>query len=149
MYDFVDRRVTTLDPGSRFLVWSTRLWVTAVGLGQCPTPAVAPAFARWRAIGALPAFMKAMALLNRDALETFHFRPLACECVSEHEAIVLSVVRAMHQGKLVDATDTLAMVVASDALGELVEALSRLVLFLGPIGLCPARDQAAGATSTE
>jgi len=148
MYDFVDRRVTALDPGSRFLVWSMRLWVTAIGLGQCPTPAVAPAFARWRAIGALPAFMKAMALLNRDAMETFHFRPLACECVSEHEAIILSVIRSMHEGRYIDATETLALLVTCDSLGELVEAGSKLVQFLGPIGLCPAR-QSAGATSTE
>jgi hypothetical protein len=148
MYDFVDRRVTALDPGSRFLVWLMRLWVTAIGLGQCPTPVVAPAFARWRAIGALPAFMKTMALLNRDALETFHFRPIACECVSEHEAIVLSVLRSMDEGRYLDATETLALVVAADALGELVDATSRLVQILGPIGLCPAR-QAAGATSTE
>jgi hypothetical protein len=149
MYDFVDRRLTQLDPGSRFLVWSMRLWVTAIGLGQCPTPAVAPAFARWRAFGALGPFMKAMALLNRDALETFHFRPVTCERVSEHEAIVLSVVRGMHEGRFNEASQTLALIVAPDALGEMIEALTALVRTVAPMGLSIANHQSAGTTSTE
>jgi hypothetical protein len=149
MYDFVDRRLTQLDGGSRFLVWSMRLWVTAIGLGQCPTPAVAPAFARWRAIGALGPFMKTMALLNREALETFHFRPVSCGQVSEHEAIVLSVIRGLDRGEVLAATETMAMLVEFEALGELVDALSSLVVALAPLGLCPAPAQAAGVTSTE
>jgi hypothetical protein len=149
MYDYVDRRLTQLEPGSRFLVWSMRLWVTAIGIGQCPTPAVAPAFARWRAFGALAPFMKAMALLNRDALETFHFSPVACEQVSEHEAIVLSVARAMSESRFGEASETLALIVAPDALGELVEALAALVATIAPMGLSVARCQSAGTTSTE
>jgi hypothetical protein len=143
MYDFVDRRLTRLDPGSRFLVWSMRLWVTAVGLRQCPTPAVAPLFARWKAIGALGPFMKTMALLNRDALETFGFCPLACEQVCEHEAIVLAVIQAMDDQRYALATETLAMLVTFENVGDLVDALAQLVTALRKANLAPLPAQSA------
>ena len=60
MYDFLDRRVAHLDEGGRFLVWSMRVWVKVMGEGRCPFTVIAPAFARWKMIGGLPHFHRAM-----------------------------------------------------------------------------------------
>lgn len=44
MYDFLDRPLTSLDHGGRFLVWSTRSWVQAAGNRKCPASVIARAF---------------------------------------------------------------------------------------------------------
>ena len=43
MYEFLDRPVTGLDHGGRFLVWSMRSWVKAMGERQCPGTALGSA----------------------------------------------------------------------------------------------------------
>src|SRR5690606_36308555 len=99
MYEFLDRPVTCLDPGGRFLVWSMRSWVQAMRGDASPATTLAPAFAKWKMIGGLQAFNRAILLLDRDALETFRFCSLNCDHVSEHEAIIISLVgRAGREG---------------------------------------------------
>ena len=154
MYDFVDRKLTRLDEGGRFLVWSMRLWVTALGLGQCPSPSIAPAFARWHAIGALPPFLRLMTLLNRDALESLHFCSLPCDHVSEHEAIVLALTCATQERRYASVRDTLALLVAEDSIGTVLDALSGLGEALrqadiAPTRPCPTTACSKGETSTE
>ncbi|MFD1958796.1 hypothetical protein ACFSHP_06325 [Novosphingobium panipatense] len=95
MYQYVDRPLTSLDEGCRFLVWSMRAWVTAIAQRRCPAHVLAPAFARWRMIGGLQPFNRVMVLLNRDALETLAFCPMGCSHVSEHEAVILELVTSL------------------------------------------------------
>lgn len=92
MYEFVDRPVTSLDHGGRFLVWSMRSWVKAMGERSCPAGAIAPAFGQWRMLSGLQPFLRIMALFNRHGLENFQFCALPCNHVSEHEAIIVSLI---------------------------------------------------------
>jgi len=137
MYQFVDRDLDTLDPGCRFLVWSMRAWVTSMGQRTCPTHALAPAFAKWRMIGGLQSFHRTMLMFNRDALETFGFRPLACRTVSEHEALILGLVVAMRDHGPASARDTLQLMVQEEAVGDLLGTLSTLSATLLRAGIFP------------
>lgn len=137
MYAFVDRPLTELDTGGRLLVWSMRLWVKAVGEQKCPGNALAPAFAGLTVLTGLQPFMAMMALFNRHGLERFCFCDLSCSRVSEHEAIILSLVCAMHGSDPALPRDTLAMLVADEAVGPMIDVISRLGIALDAVGLHP------------
>lgn len=139
MYEFLDRPLTALDSGGRFLVWSMRVWVKTLGESQCPASAIAPAFAKWRMIGGLAHFHKTMLMFNRDALEQFGFCALQCNHVSEHEAIILSLVRSLRDPRPQVVRDTLALLVQEDCIGDLLGALSALGHSLDDAGLFPGR----------
>ncbi|MET1755427.1 hypothetical protein ABVV53_08135 [Novosphingobium sp. RD2P27] len=143
MYQFVDRPLESLDCGCRFLVWSMRAWVTSMGQHTCPAQALAPAFARWRMIGGLQAFHRTMLLFNRDALETFGFAPLACSRVSEHEAIILSLLMALRDNGAGTARDTLELILQEDAVGDLLDSLSKVGAALAVAGIFPSDTVAA------
>ncbi|MDE8650129.1 hypothetical protein [Novosphingobium album (ex Liu et al. 2023)] len=148
MYEFVDRPLSTLDPGCRFLVWSMRAWVMMLGNRACPAQAIAPAFARWRMIGGLQPFHRAMLIFNRDALETFAFCSLGCDHVSEHEALILSLACQLRETGPEAARDTLLLLVAEDSVGDLLEALASLNAAMAVAGIFPgeaiqARDSRA------
>lgn len=143
MYKYVDRPLDTLDQGGRFLVWSMRAWVTAIGHKRCPAQLLAPAFAKWRMIGGLQSFHRAMMLFNRDALETFAFCPLACSHVSEHEAIILELITSL-RGRGAQATrETLELLLAEDSVGDMLETLSRLGAVLAIAGIFPGEPAPA------
>lgn len=137
MYQFVDRDLNGIDPGSRFLVWSMRAWVTSMTQRACPAQTLAPAFAKWRMIGGLQAFHRAMLVFNRDALETFGFAPLACTRVSEHEALILSLLVAMRDQGPKAARETLELMVQEEAVGDLLGTLSTVSAALIVAGLFP------------
>ncbi|MCJ2185560.1 hypothetical protein [Novosphingobium beihaiensis] len=137
MYQYVDRPLSTLDEGGRFLVWSMRAWVTAIGHKRCPARMLAPAFAKWRMIGGLQAFHRTMLLFNRDALETFAFCSLSCPHVSEHEAVILELVTSMRDRGPQATRDTLELLVAEESVGDMLEALSRLGAVLAIAGIFP------------
>jgi hypothetical protein len=137
MYQFVDRELETVDEGARFLVWSMRAWVTSMGQRNCPAHALAPAFARWRMIGGLQAFHRTMLLFNRDALETFGFAPLACNRVSEHEALILGLVVSMRDHGPRTTRETIELMVQEDAVGDLLGTISTLSATLMVAGLFP------------
>lgn len=139
MYEFLDRPVTSLDKGGRFLVWSMRIWVKTVGETQCPVSAIAPAFARWQMIGGLAHFHKAMLMFNRDALETFGFCSLHCNHISEHEAIILSLICSLRDARPQDVRDTLALLVEEERIGDMLGALSALGRSLDEAAIFPAR----------
>lgn len=126
MYEFVDRRVTSLDNGARFLVWSMRAWVKAVGEQTCPAGIIAPAFAQWRMLTGLQPFLRIMALFNRHGLENFHFCALPCNHVSEHEAIIVSLLCNLQDSHAGLAHDTLTLLVEEEAIGDLLGSLSDL-----------------------
>lgn len=139
MYDFLDRPVTTLDHGGRFLVWSMRIWVKTMGESQCPVSAIAPAFARWRMIAGLAHFHKAMLMFNRDALEQFGFCALQCNHVSEHEAIILSLICSLRDSRPQAVRDTLALLVEEERIGDLLGVLSALGRSMDDAGIFPGR----------
>lgn len=140
MYDFIDRPVTSLDHGGRFLVWSMRSWVGTIRAGKCPASAIAPAFARWKMIAGLQAFHKAMLLFDRNALETLRFCALGCNRVAEHEAVVISLVCAMRDQRPQAVRDTLALLVEEEHVGEMIESLAALAGAMDRAAIFPARS---------
>ncbi len=137
MYQYVDRPLSTLDEGSRFLVWSMRAWVTAISRRHCPAQMLAPAFAKWRMIGALQPFHRAMMIFNRESLETLQFCPVGCDHISEHEAILLEVVTSLRTRGPADTRATLELFVGEDAVGDLLGTLSRIGGALAIAGIFP------------
>jgi hypothetical protein len=144
MYEFLDRPVTSLDQGSRFLVWSLRSWVKAMGERQCPGSALGGAFARWNMIAGLQPFLRTMTLLNRSGLETFQFCALGCNHVSEHEAIILSLVCSLRDSRPQALHDTLALLIDEDSIGDFIASLSALGRMLEEAAIFPARPLTAG-----
>lgn len=137
MYQFVDRDLDSVDEGTRFLVWSMRAWVTSVGQRNCPAQALASAFARWRMIGGLQAFHRGMLLFNRDALETLGFAPLACSRISEHEALIISLIVSMRDEGAKATRETLELMVQEEAVGDLLSTISTLSATMMVAGLFP------------
>lgn len=137
MYKYVDRPLSTLDEGCRFLVASMRGWVTAISKRNCPAQMLAPAFARWRLIGALQPFHRLMLILNREALDTLLFCPVGCNHVSEHEAILLELVTSLRERGAGETRQTLELVVAEDAVGDLLDTLTRIGAAMAIAGIFP------------
>ena len=126
MYEFVDRPVTSLDKGCRFLIWSMRSWVLVASHRECPGQTLAPAFAQWKMVGGLQPFLRMMITLNRDSLEKLRFCSLSCNRVSEHEAILLSLFVDMADGQRLRVRDTISLLVSDDAVGDLLAAATAL-----------------------
>jgi hypothetical protein len=143
MYDFLDRPVTGLDCGGRLLVWSMRSWVKAMGDRQCPGSVLGGAFAGHGVIGGLQPFLRMMALFNRSGLENFQFCALACNHVSEHEAIILSLVCGLSDSHPQALRDTLALLVEEDSIGDVIAALSALGRIMDDAAIFPARPVTA------
>lgn len=143
MYQYVDRRLSTLDEGCRFLVWSMRAWVTAIASKHCPAQTLAPVFARWRMIGGLQPFHRAMLLFNRDALETFGFCPMACDHVSEHEAMVLELITSLRDRGPAQTRATLELLIVEDSVGDVLETLSKLGAAMAVAGIFPQEPAVA------
>lgn len=139
MYDFLDRPVTELDDGGRFLIWSMRSWVKAMGDRICPATVVGAGFARWNMIGGLQPFLRMMTLFNRNGLETFQFCALPCNHVSEHEAIIVSLLCSLGDGRPETAHGTLALLVEDDSVGECLDALTALAGAMGKAAIYPSR----------
>jgi hypothetical protein len=139
MYDFLDRPVTSLDPGGRFLIWSMRSWVKAMSDRSCPASVLGNAFARWGMIAGLQPFLRMMAVFNRSGLETFQFCALACNHVSEHEAIILSLVCSLNEGRPEAVCDTLALLVEEDAITDCITAFAALGRNLEKAAIFPQR----------
>lgn len=137
MYEFVDQRVTSLDHGSRFLIWSMRSWVKALTERRCPPSAIGPAFAKRGMIAALPHFHTAMRLLNRDGLDTFRVAPLDCHHVAEDEALLLSLVRALRDDQPDSVRKTVELMVTEDAVVPLLAAFTAIAIQLAEKGIFP------------
>jgi hypothetical protein len=142
MYEFLDRPVTGLDHGGRFLVWSMRSWVTAAAEKTCPGNRIAPAFAHWQMLSGLQPFLRMMALFNRYGLAELGFCALRCNHVSEHEAIILSLLCALRERRPAQVQATLVMLVDEDGIGELIEALAQLGNAMQAVGIYPERPGA-------
>ena len=145
MYDFVDRPVTSLDRGGRFLIWALRSWTAWIGHKECPARAIAPAFARSNMIGALQPFHRTMLLINRDALENFGFCSLNCNRVSEHEAIIVTMIRMLGEDRPAAVRDTLSLLIEEDSIGDVLASLCELASRMDEAALFPGCPAAARA----
>lgn len=122
MYAIVDRPVTQLDPADQILVWAMRSWVASVRRRQCPGSTLGPAFARHNMLGGLQPFLRMMATLNRGGLENFEFHHLACNRVSEHEAILLQALGQARSNQAANLASVLSLVVEEECIAVLLEA---------------------------
>lgn len=143
MYEFVDRPVTSLDKGCRFLIWSMRSWILVASHKECPGQTLAPAFAQWKMIGGLQPFLRTMITLNRDSLEKVQFCSLNCNRVSEHEAILLSIFVELADGDRIRARDTISLLVSDEAVGDLLGAVTDLSSSLRHAEIEPRRPDHA------
>lgn len=139
MYDFVDRPVTALDPGGRFLIWTLRNWVKTLSEGRCPAAAVGPAFAKWHMMAAFPAFHRMLTLLNLHGLQMFGVAPVECRRVAEYEAVFLSLVNGLGQSRPVVLRDTLGLLVEEAHVGPALAALSVLGEAMKEAGIFPGK----------
>ena len=139
MYDFLDRPVTSLDNGGRFLVWSMRSWVKSIQPGRCPCGAIGPAFAKWKMMAGLPHFHMMMLIFNRDAKATFSFGALECNRVHEHEALIISLIGAMRTGRGETVRATLALMVKDEAVTELMTAVAALARAMAGASIFPGK----------
>jgi hypothetical protein len=137
MYDFIDRPVTALDPGGRFLVWTLRNWVRASTEGRCPAAAVGPAFAKWHMMGAFPAFHRMLSLINAHGSQTFCVAPVDCRTVTEHEALFLALVNGLEKRKPALLRDTIAMMIEDEHVGGILAAVSMVGGAMKEVGIFP------------
>lgn len=142
MYDFVDRRVTDLDRGGRFLLWAMRRWVHEMTFRRCPMTAMGPTFIQHRLRAALQPFDEAMTILNRHGAMNFRFAPVNCQRVTEDEAVLLQLVRSMRADSTADVRATIALIVREEQVQPMLSALTRLSMRLAVTGLVPERPAA-------
>jgi hypothetical protein len=141
VYAFVDRPVTSLDRGGRFLVWSLRSWAAVAARQQCPGAALAPAFAKWRMIAGLQPFVRLMIGLQRDALKPMRFCALPCQRIAEDEALVLALFVAASEGRRGVVRDTLALLIDESAIGDALDAVLALSTALDGAAIAPGLPQ--------
>ena len=147
MYEFVDRPVTGLDRGGRFLIWSMRNWVKAKGEGRCPVHAIGSAFARWKMTSGLLPFLRIMALFNNHGRETFGFCAMGCNHISEHEAIILSLVCSLQDARPQDMHTMACLLVEEPQVDDLILSLSVLGRSLATASIFPARGVSANGNA--
>lgn len=126
MYAYVDRPASEIEPVSRLVLWAMRRWVALTGQRRCPATTIGAAFAGRNMIAALHPLLRMMALLNRGGLENFAFCRVACNHVSEHEAILLQLVDDAQAGRVMTLRGTIAMLVEDEFAGDLFEAVVAL-----------------------
>ncbi len=134
MYAFVDRPVYGLCNSGRFLLWAMRGWVHAAERGQCPPHTLYRGFAAVDAIGALPDFHVAMALLGSDAARTLFLAPTPCLQISEDEAILLGLWRDFSVGGGANARATLALLAQEGSIGPIARAMGATIDRLAAAG---------------
>ena len=125
MYEFVDRPVSSLNRGGQLLVSAMRRWVAAIGGGRCPCSELSPSFERADLTAGFPHFHVMMALLNGHAREQFRFCAVECPLITEHEALLLTVIRSAQDD--IDRTrETARLFIREGAVTPLLVALAAL-----------------------
>ena len=148
MYDFIDQRVTTLDRGGQFLVWSMRNWVLAIQNRQCPPNAIGPAFAKWGMICALPHFHMAMMILSKEGLETLQFSAPSCLQISDDEAMILALFRSLRDDLPEQGRAMTELLVSEGFAAPLFAALTAVSMRLAESGLIPEAPHRTGVPSS-
>ncbi|MFX4462405.1 hypothetical protein ABTA61_19395, partial [Acinetobacter baumannii] len=91
---------------------------------SCPAGVIAGAFRKWNMLPGLQPFLRMMAQFNRHGLENFQFCALRCNHVSEHEAIIVSLVCALRDSRPDAVQKTLAFLVDEKSIGDLIAAFA-------------------------
>lgn len=149
MYDFLDRPVTSLDHGGRFLIWSMRNWVRARINNTCPANALAKAFEKWSMLPGLHPFLRMMALLNRHGLANFEFCALNCNHISEHEAIILSLMGSLQDRPAGAIHATISLLVEEECIGDVVVVISEIRKAMDRAGIHPGPPMDAAGRSCQ
>lgn len=138
MYHYLDRSVSSLDLGGRFIVWAARGWVQAVSRRQCPCDALIEGFTRWNAAEALQSFSMAMAILNCEAGEPLYFRAPGHSRVSDDEALLLDLFEQAPRRPQNEMREMLGMIVPPTSAPSLQIAIETAAAALEAIGLSPS-----------
>lgn len=123
MYAIVDRPVSQLDYPGQMLIWAMRSWVASVERRQCPGSTLGPAFAQHNMLAGLQPFLRMMATLNRHGLEDFEFHQLACNRVSEHEALLLQALGQARSTQAANLAKVLPLIVDEESTACLLDAM--------------------------
>ncbi|MEP9401606.1 hypothetical protein [Sphingomonas sp. VNH70] len=136
MYALIDRPLSVLSPGDRFLVDAIRLWVVAGTACQNAPAMLAARFARAGALDALDDFDLWMTQLAAHARVPIQIN---CKCglVTDDESVLLTLARDLVTGRDAKARTTLSLLVADQAIAPIFCALARTAAMLGQIGLPP------------
>lgn len=147
MYDLVDRPVSILPEGSRFLLWAMRAWVTVQGRGDCPPAKLGAAFLKMSAIEALPHFHIAMSTLNCAGREAIHFHCPHRGEISDDEAVLLRLWSDMADGDECAAIKVMELLVRDEMVTRFFSALRATLPGLETAGLtviiAPGRESPA------
>lgn len=137
MYQFVDRPVTSLNRGGRFMVGAMRQWVQSMRARRCPCDALAPSFAAFGLVPALPHFQMMMTVLNHRARGVMAFCSPGCSHIAEAEALLLSLLCAMKERPAEQVRATAEMLVDDCSVPNLLIAMSALGEALTRVGAFP------------
>lgn len=137
MYDLVDRSISVLPEGSRFLLWAMRAWVASRGNNACPPARLGPAFLKMSAIDALPHFHIAMSALNIDAKEVLHFHCMHRPEIGESEAVLLRLWSDLAAGEEGRTIRLLELMVKEEAVTTIFSAMRAALPGLQAAGLAP------------
>ena len=144
MYDLVDRPVSILPEGSRFLLWAMRAWVAVQNKGECPPAKLAPAFLKMSAIEALPHVHIAMSTLDQAALGAIRFHCPHRGQIGDDEAILLRLWSDMAAGDECAAIAVIEMLVQADAATGYFSAVRAALPGLETAGLSPVIQSSSG-----
>lgn len=137
MYDLIDRPISVLAEGSRFLLWGMRAWVSARQRNACPPATLAAAFLKMGAIEALPHFHMTMSALNSDARQLLNFHCIHRREISESEAVLLQLWSDMAAGKEERAIKVMELLLEAHAVTNMFSAVRAALPGLKMGGLAP------------
>ena len=137
MYDLIDRPISVLPEGSRFLLWAMRAWVSARERNTCPPARLAQAFLKMGAIEALPHFHIAMSALSSDARHVLSFHCMHRLEISESEAVLLQLWNDMAAAAEERAIKVMELRLEADAVTNLLSAMRAALPGLKAGGLAP------------
>lgn len=138
MYAFIDRPVTRLGAGSRFILWAMRASANAERRDRCPRRAIGGSFVNMGAGAALVDFDEAMAVLRRAPGQPLAFGAVGCRCIAEGEALMLALWAMLAAGKDDLALATLRLMIPAAAADRVIESLAAATDHLRSADLLPA-----------
>lgn len=148
MYDMIDQRTAALCAGSRFLLWSMRSWVRALGRGVCPPGAIAPVFQRRCVLSALPPMHRFLEVLNGHSRDKLGFADPDWSRVTESEAILLTLWTDVANGHGDRALGTLELLLGDGYAVPAFDALAAAEARLSAAGLWRRGALGGAARST-
>lgn len=142
MYEFVDRKLESLNGNGRLLLHAMRLWVSSAAEGQCCCTQLQTLFKDKGHEQGMPCFGLLMQCLQRGARRNISFLPPACGKVGEDEAVLLALIRLGQQGAVPRHSAAQALVTGA-YLGPFLQSVEALAGALHCKGGMPALEQDA------